>query len=209
MSPDSINRITAIIVFTSLDFALWFVLTVSGRAAKNLWGNMFFTAMFFVILPLLCIIVNTNQRVENGIGLGTRLTVHIALQTSNNLLQQRLLAYNLWTCYYILWQAIYLVLVTAPMSPPVGQLRLAQQKQMPSRRTSLQWWRERPLQHRWGHSKETWLTQSKFWKDLNGLTPTDGTRSSNYGSVHPKIHIWMTTIWSWSIFKFWAVPEYP
>jgi len=56
---------------------------------------MFFTAMFFVILPLLCIIVNTNQRVKNGIGLGTRLTVHFALQTTNDLLQQRLLAYNL------------------------------------------------------------------------------------------------------------------
>jgi len=51
--------------------------------------------MFFAVLPLPCIIVNTNQRVKNGIGLETRLTVHIALQTSNDLFQQGLLAYNL------------------------------------------------------------------------------------------------------------------
>jgi len=28
----------------------------------------------FAALPLLCIIVNVNQRVKNGVGLGTRLT---------------------------------------------------------------------------------------------------------------------------------------
>jgi len=37
----------------------------------------------------------STQTKENGIGLETRLTVHIALQTSNDLFQQGLLAYNL------------------------------------------------------------------------------------------------------------------